>query len=687
MKKTALVLCGMFAAVNIFGGTMDKMFKGQALRFDYTPEEVLELEKEAAQNFEEEIEAVLSVPAGERSLDNTLLAFERAFTNYWYVPKTLALLTYFHNDAGVREAAAALESKGSQFKAGILARKDIYNALKAYAASSPELAEEEERLLNFWFSRFKRAGAELEYADSVKYAELTKEKMSNITKFNVNLMNHKDQLELTRDELDGLSDVYINRLNKTSEGKYIVTLKYPDYNPFMANAKNAEARKSLQIKFANRGGKENVRLLEETLLQRSATSRMLGYKNHPQYVLEDRMAKDEKTLSKFLSDIEKNLKSAGKEDLAKYKALKDEMEGKKTDGFYLWDVSYYTNEYMKKHHNVDHEKIKEYFTADTVIKGMFEVFGELFGLKFEKADLPIWHKDVLVYKIKDAKTGEHISNFYMDLYPRDGKYTHAACWSFIDGYLKADGKYQTPSVVIASNMNPPGNGIPSLLNHSEVTTLFHEFGHVLQMSLTHPKYASLGGDNITWDYIETHSQLLENWAWQKDVLKKISKHYKTGEQLPEDMMDSLIKSKSAGASLPMLRQNFMGELDYQYHKSNKPVNTTKVYETLINKMYMIPLTPGTHPQGNFAHIMSLTDPYDVGYYVYAWSLVIADDIFSVFEEKGIYDKDLGAKLRTLIYTPGISKDPNAMVSEFLGRPYNNKAFLKNFGVKSKQKKP
>jgi thimet oligopeptidase len=681
MKKTVLILSSIFAANFVFGGTMDKMFEDNALRFDYTPQEMLALEKEAADDFQKNIQKILAVPADERTFANTPLAFEQAFTDYWYVPKALALLTYFHADEGVREAAARLESKGSQFKAEILARKDIYKALKDYAATSPVLANEEQRLLDFWLARFKRAGAELEGEDAQKYSALTKRKMENITKYNVNLMQHKDQLELTREELDGMSDVYINRLQKTSDGKYIVTLKYPDYNPFMANAKNAKARKALQIKFANRGGPENVKLLEDVLMQRSITSRLLGYKDHPQYVLEDRMAKNEKTLKNFLSDIEKNLKPIGKKELKEYKAMKDKEAGKKTDGFYLWDISYYSNLYKKEHFNVDHEKIKEYFTKDQVIDGMFEIFGNLFSLTFEPAKIPTWHKDVLVYEIKDKKTGAHISNFYMDLYPRDGKYTHAACWSFIDGHLKEDGKYQTPSVVIASNMNPPGNGIPSMLTHSEVETLFHEFGHVLQMSLTHPNYASLGGDNITWDYIETHSQLLENWAWNRDVLKKISKHYKTGVALPDHMIENLIASKRAGVAMPMLRQNFQGQLDYRYHKANRPVNTTKEYEKLIKKIYLMLLTPDTYPQANFAHIMSLTDPYDVGYYVYAWSLVIADDIFSKFEEEGLNNAELGEKLRQYIYTPGLTRDPNEMVNKFLGRPYNNKAFLNGFGVK------
>ncbi|MDR0291893.1 MAG: Zn-dependent oligopeptidase [Elusimicrobium sp.] len=682
MKKI-LISAAVLLPLLSYGSVMDTMFENNALRFDYQPAEIAATENLAAMRFEGNIKKILAVPPAQRNFDNTVLAFERAFNDYWYTAKALSLMAYFHDDAQVREEAAKLESKGSQFKAAVLARKDIYKAIKEYSDTRPVLSDTQVKLMRFWLNSFERAGAKLEGAAAGQYNELTKSKMEDITKFNVNLMQDSRTLEVAAEQLKGMSGVYINRLDKTPDGKYIVTLKYPDYNPFMANAQDEDARKELQIKFANRGGQENVALLESVLQDRSKTARLLGFKDHPQFVLADRMAKNDTTLVKFLKDIENKLKPIGKKELADYKKLKSEMTGKPAEDFTLWDYPYYYNQYMKKYYNVDQEKLKEYFPAEQVINGMFDVFGNLFGLTFERADLPVWQKDVLAYKIKDKETGEEISNFYLDLYPRDGKYTHDATWSFIDAYKKPDGSYQPPSVVIAANLTPAGNGVPSLLDFNDVTTLFHEFGHVLQMSLTRPEYASLGGDNMAWDYIETHSQLLENWAWQPAVLKKISRHYKTGEQLPDDMINSLIKSRRAGNALPMLRQNFLAQLDYRYHKSNNPVDTTAVYDKLSKEIYMLPMTPGTHPQGNFQHIMSLTDPYDVGYYVYAWSLVIADDIFAQFEKYGIDNADVGAELRRDIYTPGMTRDPNEMVEKFLGRPYNNKAFLQNFGVKTK----
>ena len=675
MSVAALALpCAAFA------GAYGDMFKGGHLRFDYTPQEIAALEAQAAKELEVNLNFLAKIPAQDRDFNNTVLALESAYTAYWFVPKNLSLLAYFHADPDVRKAAAQLEAKGSQTKAAVFARKDIYQALKEYADTNPRLAHEDARLLSKWLERYERAGMALSDKEAAEYARLNTERLNKITQFNVNLNNYQDELLVTREELDGMGETFINRLARTDDGKYILTLKYPDYNPFMASAKNEKARKALQEKFARRGGKENVALLEDTLELRRQQAALLGYKQYPDYVLPVRMAKDYKTLEKFLKNLQKEVTPLAQKELKEYLQLKQETTGQKAKEMTAWELPYWENEYKKKYYQVDNDKIKEYFQADRVVAGMFDIFGNLFGVTFEKADLPAWHPDVQVYQIKDKKTGELISNFYLDMYPRDGKYTHAATWSFVDRFQLPDGSYQTPSVVIAANFTPAGNGVPALLEHSEVETLFHEFGHVLQMSMATSKYATLTGDNVAWDYIETHSQLLENWAWQPQVLKQISAHYQTGEPLPDEMMEALVKSKNAGAATAFIRQNFLGQFDVAAHAADKRVDTTKLYAQMMKDITGVPMTPGTYPQASFGHIMSLTDPYDVGYYVYAWSLVIAQDIFSQFQEQGLFNAELGARLREYIYTPGTVYDESEMVEKFLGRPYNDKAFLKELGI-------
>lgn len=664
-----------------FAGAYGDMFKNGHLRFDYTPQEISALEERAAKELDINLNFLAAIPADRRDFTNTVRALEDAYTSYWFVPKNLSLLSYFHQDSAVRDAAANLEAIGVDKKLSVFARKDVYKALKEYADTNPQLNHEDMRLLSKWLERFERAGMALSEKDAEAYAQLNTERLNKITRYNVNLNNYKDELVVGREELDGLGETYINRLERTKDGKYIVTLKYPDYNPFMSSAKSEKARKALQEKFARRGGKENVKLLEDTVELRRKQAALLGFKRYPDYVLPVRMAKNYETLEAFLKNLQKEVTPLAQDEMKAYLKLQEETTGQQADEMTAWNLPYWSNQYKKKYYQVDDDKIKEYFPADKVISGMFEVFGNLFGITFTQADLPVWHPEVVVYQIKDKKTGELISNFYLDLFPRDGKYTHAATWSFVDRFELPDGHMQTPSVVIAANFTPAGKGMPSLLEHSEVETLFHEFGHVLQMSMATSKYATLTGDNVAWDYIEAHSQLLENWAWQPQVLKKISAHYKTGETLPDGLISSLVKSKNVGVAVAFLRQNFLGQYDLALHTAAKRVDSTKLYAQMMHNISGIPMTKGTYPQASFGHIMSLTDPYDVGYYVYAWSLVIAQDIFSRFEDEGLFNAELGAKLRKYIYTPGTVYDENEMVEKFLGRPYNDKAFLKSLGIK------
>ena len=664
-----------------FAGAYGDMFKNGHLRFDYTPQEISALEERAAKELDINLNFLAAIPADRRDFTNTVRALEDAYTSYWFVPKNLSLLSYFHQDSAVRDAAANLEAKGVDKKLSVFARKDVYKALKEYADTNPQLNHEDMRLLSKWLERFERAGMALSEKDAEAYAQLNTERLNKITRYNINLNNYKDELVVGREELDGVGETYINRLERTKDGKYIVTLKYPDYNPFMSSAKSEKARKALQEKFARRGGKENVKLLEDTVELRRKQAALLGFKRYPDYVLPVRMAKNYETLEAFLKNLQKEVTPLAQDEMKAYLKLQEETTGQQADEMTAWNLPYWSNQYKKKYYQVDDDKIKEYFPADKVISGMFEVFGNLFGITFTQADLPVWHPEVVVYQIKDKKTGELISNFYLDLFPRDGKYTHAATWSFVDRFELPDGHMQTPSVVIAANFTPAGKGMPSLLEHSEVETLFHEFGHVLQMSMATSKYATLTGDNVAWDYIEAHSQLLENWAWQPQVLKKISAHYKTGETLPDGLISSLVKSKNVGVAVAFLRQNFLGQYDLALHTAAKRVDSTKLYAQMMHNISGIPMTKGTYPQASFGHIMSLTDPYDVGYYVYAWSLVIAQDIFSRFEDEGLFNAELGAKLRKYIYTPGTVYDENEMVEKFLGRPYNDKAFLKSLGIK------
>ena len=301
----------------------------------------------------------------------------------------------------------------------------------------------------------------------------------------------------------------------------------------------------------------------------------------------------------------------------------------------------------------------------------------MFGITFEPVDIPVWHPDVKAFKITDRASGRLIAYFYMDLYPREGKYKHAACFGLVEGEEKKDGTYQIPFVAIVANMNKPSAATPSLLKHSEVETLFHEFGHVLHNALTKSKYAAFSGTSVSWDFVEAPSQLLERWAWDPQVLKKISKHYQTGEPLPDDLINRMIAAKNFGAGGTYLRQDFFAQYDMTLHTAKETPDTTKLYFDLTKKIRRLPLTKGTIPQASFGHIMG---GYDAGYYGYLWSEVIAEDFFGEFKKNGIFNPETGLKFRREILEKGGTIDEEKMVENFLGRPADIAPFLQSIGL-------
>ena len=506
---------------------------------------------------------------------------------------------------------------------------------------------------------------------------LNKEKAEYIINFDKNIQEYKDPLAVTASELKGLPPDYIEKLEKTEDGKYLVTLDYPDYVPFMLNADDENARKALEFKYNRRGGAENIALLEKTLTLRREIARLLGYKTHADLRLENRMAKNPKTVMDFLTDLQKKLKPMSEKEDKNLIAYKNEKTGKKSNTLYAWESGYWGNKYRKEHLNLDPEKIKEYFPSQTVIDGMLSLFGTVFGIQFEPVQIPTWHPDVKAFKIIDAQTGALQAYFYMDLYPREGKYKHAACFGLVEGEEKRDGTYQTPFVAIVANMNKPSKDTPSLLKHDEVETLFHEFGHVLHNALTKSKFSALAGTNVSGDFVEVPSQMLERWAWDPAVLKMVSKHYKTGEPLPDDLINKMLAAKNFGSGGMYLRQNFFAQYDMDLHTAKKTPDTTKLYFSLTKKIRGLPLTKGTYPQAAFGHIMG---GYDAGYYGYLWSEVIAEDFFSEFAKNGLQNPETGLKFRREILEKGGTLDEEVMVKNFLGRKVSNEPFLKSIGL-------
>ena len=671
---TALLLTatGAFSMADMFN-------KDGVLHFNYQAQDLAPAEAEARVKLEKDLAALIAIPQAERTFENTIMGYERAFDNYGNALGMSGFLSYVSTDKQFRDAANDLQMQISQYMVDVATRRDVYKAIREYTDTNPRLDPVQAKLVKEMLIGFKNSGMDLNDADLEKFKALNKEKAEYIIKFDKNIQEYKDPLAVTQEQLQGLGEDYIQKLSKTDDGKYLVTLDYPDYVPFMQNADDEQARKELEFKFNRRGGQENVELLEKTLTLRREIARLLGYKNHAELRLEDRMAKTPKTVMAFLKDLQKKLKPLGKKEDKEMIAYKNSKTGKNSRTLYSWESGYWSNKFRKENLELDSEKIKEYFPSQVVIDGMLDLFGGVFGITFEPVDIPVWHPDVKAFKIKDKASGELVAYFYMDLYPREGKYKHAACFGLVEGEEKQDGTYQNPFVAIVANLNKPSGDTPSLLKHSEVETLFHEFGHVLHNALTKAKYSAFSGTSVSWDFVEAPSQMLERWAWDPQVLKKISKHYKTGEALPDDLIKRMIAAKNFGAGGMYLRQDFFAQYDMTLHTADTTPDTTKLYFELTKKIRGLPLTKGTIPQASFGHIMG---GYDAGYYGYLWSEVIAEDFFGEFKKNGIFNPETGLKFRREILEKGGTLDEEKMVENFLGRPADNKPFLKSIGLEN-----
>ncbi|WP_428055017.1 M3 family metallopeptidase [Candidatus Avelusimicrobium fimicolum] len=680
MKKTKLLLVTALLLTATGAFSMADMFnKDGVLHFNYQAQDLAPAEAAARVKLEKDLAALIAIPQAERTFENTIMGYERAFDNYGNALGMSGFLSYVSTDKQFRDAANDLQMQISQYMVDVATRRDVYKAIREYTDTNPRLDPVQAKLVKEMLIGFKNSGMDLNDADLEKFKALNKEKAEYIIKFDKNIQEYKDPLSVTQEQLRGLGEDYIQKLSKTDDGKYLVTLDYPDYVPFMQNADDEQARKELEFKFNRRGGQENVELLEKTLTLRREIARLLGYKNHAELRLEDRMAKNPKTVMAFLKDLQKKLKPLGKKEDKEMIAYKNSKTGKNSRTLYSWESGYWSNKFRKENLELDSEKIKEYFPSQVVIDGMLDLFGGVFGITFEPVDIPVWHPDVKAFKIKDKASGELVAYFYMDLYPREGKYKHAACFGLVEGEEKQDGTYQIPFVAIVANLNKPSGDTPSLLKHSEVETLFHEFGHVLHNALTKAKYSAFSGTSVSWDFVEAPSQMLERWAWDPQVLKKISKHYKTGEALPDDLIKRMIAAKNFGAGGMYLRQDFFAQYDMTLHTADTTPDTTKLYFELTKKIRGLPLTKGTIPQASFGHIMG---GYDAGYYGYLWSEVIAEDFFGEFKKNGIFNPETGLKFRREILEKGGTLDEEKMVENFLGRPADNKPFLKSIGLEN-----
>jgi thimet oligopeptidase len=670
-RRRVAIALGLVTALSI-ASAADATETAPLIAYSTVNGEMIETETKMAMERSDAILAEMVAIDGERSFENTMLPLHgignllgQTFGRYHF-------LGYVAPESELRDVARAQEEVLNKYGVELGFREDIYRAVKAYSetAEAGERTGERARYLEFTLRDYRRNGFDesAETRDEIK--ALRKRLVELGLTFEKNLAEWKDGIEVPPDRVEGLPESYLARLEKKENGNYWVSLDYPEYFPFMENAADAELRRALLVKGWNKGYPKNVELLEEAIGLRDEIAGLLGYESWAHYRLETRMAKDPDTALGFLKDLQKRILPKFDADLAKI-----EESYPDPDGVDYWDWRYYHTQQLKNEYKVDATKIAEYFPLQRVLDGMFDITQEMFGLRYEEVQNPdVWHPDVQLFKIYDTATGEFIGHFYTDLFPREGKFGHAAAFPLRGGGRFNDVR-QPPISAIVANFTKPTDDAPSLLTHDEVETLFHEFGHILHQTLSRAEMYRFAGAETEQDFVEAPSQNLEHWIWEPEVLNRFAAHFETGEQIPTEMLEGMIAAKHLNSGIKTLRQIFYASLDMAYSDRGATKNTTEILNDL-HELCGFPNVEDTHFQAGFGHLFG----YDAAYYGYLWSKVYGDDMYTAFEEAGILNPEVGMRYRREIYEKGGTLDGMDLVRNFLGREPNPDAFLADLGL-------
>ncbi|GIU92818.1 MAG: oligopeptidase A [Acidimicrobiia bacterium] len=612
----------------------------------------------------------LTVESVLRPLDDVADLMARAFGRTGF-------MGYVHPDPDTRAAGKEAEAKLETWQVELTFREDLYRAVKAFAETprAAELDGEWRRFLDFLLRDFRKAGHELPAASRERLRELANRLVQLGVEFERNIAEHRDHLEVTIDDLDGLPEGYVDTLEPGDRpGTFRVTMAYPHVVPFLENARRRDLREALSRKFNSRAVAENRPILEEAVAIRREIAEIFGQPSWAHHQLDERMAKTPEAVEDFYRRLRPPLTEAARREIAKMAALLEADTGDSELQVYDW--RYYDTQIRKSEFGVDPAQVAAYFPLEAVIDGMLEITGEVFGLDYQQVDAPVWHPDVTTYRVYDRDTGEEIAHFHMDLFPREGKFSHAAAFPLVPGRRLADGSYQRPMAAIVANFTKPTAKRPSLLQHSEVETLFHEFGHILHQVLTRAELVRFSGTNTERDFVEAPSQIMEHWVWKADVLRRFARHHQTGEPIPEELVDQLVAARRLNIAVATLRQMVFGTLDLRLHDAtpDKDLDRILVEATEVG---LLPLQEGTFFPASFGHLLG---GYDAGYYGYLWSEVYGDDMFSRFEEEGYLDPRVGREYREKILERGGTRDGIELLRDFLGREPNHRAFLANLGI-------
>jgi thimet oligopeptidase len=595
-----------------------------------------------------------------------------------------------NTNPAMRTAAENAVKAFQDWAVGVDYREDVYKAIKAFADTHPKLSGEDEKLLKETLRDYRRAGLDLPPDQRKEVEELRKELSKLGTDFDTNIVKSDAPVMFSKADLDGLPESFFASPGiKTSDDVYTVMANVTwQFNTVQENAKKEATRKQLYIVRETLAKDKNVPLLNQMLALRNEIALRLGYKSWDDYQTEVKMAKIGVNAEKYINDLVTGIQPKFDSEIAELQKLKAADTNDPNAKIMVWDWRYYSNQLNKQKYTVDKEALRAYFPFQKVLDGMFNIYQGIFGLKFEKIVAPYkWIDDLQLYLVTDSTTGEPLGMFYLDMFPREGKFNHFAQFDIISGKLLPNGKYQRPTVALLCNFPPATGDAPSLMTHQDVETLFHEFGHALHSVVTRAKYGRFAGTHVPGDFVEAPSQMLQNWVWDKKVLDTFAADYRdSSKKIPAEIVKKLNDAKLANAGVLYRRQFAFASLDlalHDPHPEEMPYDSVAISNPILEKVFL-PIDSSTTFVSYFGHL----NGYDAGYYGYAWADAIAADMATVFEKAkdGYLDKQAGMKLRREIYEPGDSRDVNESIEKFLGRKQSIEPFLKKIGIGPPDKK-
>lgn len=626
--------------------------------------------KKARENIKE-IKEETSSP----TFKNTILALESADDALDFFVGTFYNLLAVKRTDSFQKVAEKIAPALSSFYNEIFLDEVLFQKVKTVCKKKGKLKGEDKTLVEKYFKSFTNNGALLKKADKKKFAELDKKLSLLKLKFKNHLVKETNSFKLVIDkksDLEGLPEDILkaskeDAVQKGLKNKWVFTLEAPSYVPFVTYSKRRKLREKIWRAYNSRcfGGEfDNRKVISEIAQLRKKRAQLLGYKNHSEWVLSDRMIKTPKDVLSFLTELLKVSKKQARLELGELKDLASQ-DGIKE--ILPWDVSFYTERLKKKKLDLDEEELRPFLKVENVVQGVFSVAKKLYGLSFVKSNShPVYHPDVKVYKVYD-KQKKFLSLFYMDLFPRAGKSGGAWMTNYKDqGFFL--GKNIRPHVSIVCNFTKPLKNRPSLLTFGEVLTLFHEFGHALHGMLSSCKYRSLSGTNVKFDFVEYPSQILENWACEEEVLRGFAKHFKTKKTLPKEKIQKIKEASQFMAGWRSLRQLSFGFLDMAWHNwgGTKGIKDVHAFERkALEKTRLLPSVKESLVSSSFSHIFD--GGYSSGYYSYKWSEVLSADTFNLFKSRGVFNKNVAQKFRRYILSKGATEDPFVLFKKLRGR--------------------